>query len=175
MSKQKALFLDRDGIINVDYGYVYKIENFEFNQDIFKLLQLFQNRNYTLFIVTNQSGIGRDYYKLEDFTNLTQWMLKEFKKKNIEIAKVEFCQHSPESNCSCRKPKTGMVDRILSEYDIDLENSWMIGDKQSDIELAHNAKIAHTIAIGDRVIEGYNYHFETISKCYAFFISSSFL
>jgi D-glycero-D-manno-heptose 1,7-bisphosphate phosphatase len=100
-------------------------------------------------------------------------MLNRLKKENIEIVKVEFCQHSPESRCSCRKPKTGMVDRIIMEYNIDLENSWMIGDKQSDIDLAHNAKIGHTIAIGDRVIEHSDYHFETISECYDFF--SSFL
>ena len=174
-SKQKALFLDRDGIINVDYGYVYQIQNFEFSQDIFKLLHLFQKQNYILFIVTNQSGIGRNYYKLEDFNKLTKWMLDELKKHSINITKVEFCHHSPESKCNCRKPKTGMINRILSEYDIDLKNSWMIGDKQSDIDLAHNAKIGHTIAIGDRVIENRDYHFKTISKCYAFFTSSNFL
>jgi D-glycero-D-manno-heptose 1,7-bisphosphate phosphatase len=173
MSKQKALFLDRDGIINVDYGYVYKIKDFEFTQDIFELLQLFIQQHYKLFIVTNQSGIGRGYYTQKDFEILTGWMLKEFKKRNITIEEVQFCPHSPASDCHCRKPSTGMIDKILEHHRIDLEASWMIGDKQSDIDLAHNAKIKHTIAIGDRVIEHSDYHFETISECYDFF--SSFL
>ena len=168
MSRQKALFLDRDGIINVDYGYVSQIQDFEFTSDIFKLLHLFKNQNYIFFIVTNQSGIGRGYYTLEDFGKLTTWMLERFKEQNIEIKSVKFCHHSPEKLCHCRKPKTGMIEQILEIYDIDLESSWLIGDKQSDIDLAHNAKISKTIAIGDRVIEHSNYHFKTISECYTF-------
>ena len=165
----KALFLDRDGVINVDYGYVNKIKNFIFNDNIFNLLQLFIQNNYKIFIVTNQSGIGREYYSLDDFKKLTVWMLEELKKENIKIEEVKFCPHAPELNCNCRKPSTGMIDEILKDYNIDLEASWMIGDKQSDIDLAHNSKIAHSIAIGDRVIEKSDYHFETISECYAFF------
>jgi len=172
MSKQKALFLDRDGIINVDYGYVYKIENFEFTQDIFKLLHLFKNQNYIFFVVTNQSGIGRGYYTQKDFDKLTTWMIERFKEQDIDIASIKYCPHSPEKLCNCRKPQTGMIEQILENYEIDLKNSWMIGDKQSDIDLAHNAKINHTIAIGDRVIERSDYHFETISGCYAFFIKN---
>jgi D-glycero-D-manno-heptose 1,7-bisphosphate phosphatase len=168
-NKQKAIFLDRDGVINVDHGYVYQIKKFEFTKDIFNLLHLFEKQDYIFFIVTNQSGIGRDYYKIEDFRTLTKWMIKELKKENIEIEEVEFCQHSPESRCSCRKPQTGMIDRILEKYDVDLKNSWMIGDKQSDIDLAHNAGVTHTIAIGEREIKNSNYHFKTISACYLFF------
>ncbi len=169
----KALFLDRDGIINVDHGYVHQIQNFTFNDKIFDLLHLFINHNYKLFIVTNQSGIGRDYYSLDEFKILTQWMLKKFEEENIKIETVKFCPHSPESHCHCRKPATGMIEEILKEYDIDLNNSWMIGDKQSDIDLAHNAKITHTIAIGERVIENVNHHFKTISQCYDFFKADS--
>ena len=165
---QKALFLDRDGIINVDHGYVSKIEAFEFNQGIFLLLKLFIEHNYKLFIVTNQSGIGRDYYSEEDFLALTSWMLEEFKKRDIEIVSVEYCPHAPEERCSCRKPETGMVDEILKTYDISLEKSWLIGDKQSDINLAHNANIAYTIAIGERQIEKSTYAFKTILECKEF-------
>ena len=165
---QKALFLDRDGIINVDHGYVSKIEDFEFNQGIFSLLKLFINHNYKLFIVTNQSGIGRDYYSEEDFFKLTSWMLEEFQQREIEIVSVHYCPHAPEEKCSCRKPATGMIDKILSEHKIALEKSWLIGDKQSDIDLAHNATVANTIAIGERKIENATYTFKTILECKEF-------
>ena len=164
----KALFLDRDGIINTDHGYVYKIEDFEFTEDIFELLNLFIQEGYKLFIVTNQSGIGRGYYTQEDFFNLTEWMVSEFKKRDIEIVSVHHCPHAPEENCTCRKPKTGMIDEILSQNEIDLENSWMIGDKQSDINLAKNSKIKQTIAIGERKIESATYSFKTILECKLF-------
>lgn len=160
--KSKALFLDRDGVINIDYGYVYKIEDFEFTEGIFDLLKLFINYDYRLFIVTNQSGIGRGYYSDEDFLLLTKWMLNEFQKREIQIESVEYCNHAPEEKCHCRKPKIGMIENILSKYTVDLENSWLIGDKQSDIDLAHNMKIPHTIAIGERQIINASLSFSTI-------------
>jgi D-glycero-D-manno-heptose 1,7-bisphosphate phosphatase len=165
----KALFLDRDGIINVDHGYVNKIEDFTFNDKIFELMHLFIQNRFKLFIVTNQSGIGRGYYSLDDFKKLTQWMLKELKQREIEIEAVKFCQHSPETKCGCRKPATGMIDEILEEYEIDLEASYMIGDKQSDIDLALNSKIGKSISIGDRDIRNSDYHFGTIEECFKFF------
>jgi len=168
MKKQKALFLDRDGIINIDYGYISKIENFHFTEGIFTLLHLFINQGYLLFIVTNQSGIGRGYYTQYDFDTLTQWMHDTFEKHNIPIQKVVYCPHSPADNCLCRKPNTGMIDDILKQYAIDLSSSWLIGDKQSDIDLAINSHIKHTIAIGTNEIKKCNYHFNTITECKTF-------
>lgn len=162
---KKALFLDRDGVINFDHGYVSKIEDFEFNDGIFELLQLFLKQDYQLFIVTNQSGIGRGYYTQNDFEVLTAWMIDEFKKHDIKIESVHHCSHAPEIKCYCRKPETGMIDEILAEHSIDLERSWMIGDKQSDIDLAHNANILHTIAIGEREIKNATLSFKTILEC----------
>ena len=165
----KALFLDRDGVINIDHGYVYKIEKFEFTEGIFDLLRLFLAKDYLLFIVTNQSGIGRNYYSEEDFQKLTAWMLEEFKKENINIVSVHHCNHAPEENCACRKPQTGMVDEILFQNLIDLEHSWLIGDKQSDIDLARNSKIKNTIAIGERDINYSTLSFKTILECKEYF------
>jgi len=165
---QKALFLDRDGIINVDHGYVYEKEKFEFNEGIFSLLKLFINHNYKLYIVTNQSGIGRDYYSEKDFLALTTWMLEAFKKEKISIEEVKYCPHAPEENCLCRKPQIGMVKQILQKHQIDLNNSWLIGDKQSDIDLAINSKIQQTIAIGERKIKNATYRFKTIVECKLF-------
>jgi D-glycero-D-manno-heptose 1,7-bisphosphate phosphatase len=169
LSSSKALFLDRDGIINIDYGYVAKIEKFEFSEGIFNLLKLFIKQEYKLFIVTNQSGIGRGYYTQENFDRLTLWMLDAFKEENIYIESVNHCPHAPEENCHCRKPNIGMVEAILSEYELDLKNSWMIGDKQSDIDLAHNATINHTISIGNRKIDNSELSFSSILECYHYF------
>jgi len=95
-------------------------------------------------------------------------MLSELKKEDICIEAVHHCHHAPEEKCFCRKPAIGMIDAILFEHNIDLESSWMIGDKQSDIDLAHNAHIGHTIAIGSMPIENTEYHFDTIAACKAF-------
>lgn len=144
---QKAVFLDRDGVINIEKNYLYKIEDFEFINGVFESLSYLQKKGYKLFIITNQSGIARGYYSLEDFEKLTLWMQEEFAKKGIEISQVELCPHGPNDNCSCRKPKTGMIDKILKNYELDLSNSWLIGDKSSDIKCANEAKIANTIQV----------------------------
>lgn len=144
---QKAIFLDRDGVINKEKEYLYKIEEFEFIDGVFETLKLLQSNNYLLFIITNQSGIARDYYTKEDFDILNSWMLKEFEKNKIKISQVEFCPHIDKDNCNCRKPKTGMIDNILKNFEIDLKNSWLIGDKDSDIKCARKSNIKNTIQV----------------------------
>jgi len=146
---KKAIFLDRDGIINVDYSYVHKQEDFEFCEGVFETLQHFISLDYILFIVTNQSGIGRGYYTSDDFNELTSWMLCQFELKNINITKVYHCPHAPEIHCKCRKPATGMFEMAQSEYEIDMKKSWMIGDKPSDIQAALNAKISQSIFVNN--------------------------
>jgi len=143
----KAIFLDRDGVINIEKNYLYKIEDFEFMPGTFGSLKQLQDDGFKLFVITNQSGIGRGYYTLEDFNRLTTWMLNEFENNSIHISQVELCPHAPDEDCTCRKPLTGMIDNILKNYDIDLENSWLIGDKSSDIKCAINANIKNTIQV----------------------------
>jgi len=166
----KALFLDRDGIINDDRkGYTYKIEDFIFIENIFEFVSLFVSYGYKIFVITNQSGIGRGYYSQEDFQILTKYMTKQFQKHNIKIEKVYFCPHSPKENCLCRKPLRAMIDQALKEYPIDLNKSWLIGDKQSDIDLAINASIASSIAINTKIIKNASYSFATITQALAYF------
>jgi len=143
---QKALFLDRDGVINVEKDYLYKIEDFEFIDGIFDLVSYYYDLGYKIFVVTNQSGIARKLYTKSDFNRLTKWMILEFSKKNIKIEKVYFCPHHPDisGECSCRKPKPSMILEAASAYDIDLEHSVMIGDKERDIEAGLNAGINET-------------------------------
>jgi len=163
--KTKALFLDRDGIINVDHGYVYKIEDFEFTEGIFDLVKLFSDAGYLIFVVTNQSGIGRGYYSEEDYSTLTKWMIEKFNNKRITIEAVYHCPHAPEEKCHCRKPETGMIEEALKDYNIDLKHSWMIGDKQSDVDLSLNAGIGNSIYIGNDNIENVTYSFGSIVRC----------
>ncbi|MEM4259829.1 MAG: HAD family hydrolase [Candidatus Woesearchaeota archaeon] len=134
---KKAIFLDRDGVINKDYGYVNKIKDFELYPNVIKALKLLQKK-YSLFIVTNQSGIGRGYYTLKDFKNLNNHMLTLFKKNGINIIEVYYCIHSPEEKCKCRKPSTHFIKQAKDKYSLDIKNSYVIGDKPEDIEMGHN-------------------------------------
>ena len=156
----KAVFLDRDGVINLDKAYVSKIEDFEFCKGIFEALKHFQNLGYLLIIVTNQSGIGRGYYSEEDFQKLTAWMQKEFLHVKIKIDAIYHCPHAPEANCGCRKPKSGMFLKAIEDFDIDVCSSWMIGDKPSDIEAANGAGITKTILLGKTSV---NFILDTIN------------
>ncbi|MCB4742663.1 MAG: D-glycero-beta-D-manno-heptose 1,7-bisphosphate 7-phosphatase [Sulfurovum sp.] len=173
--KHKALFLDRDGIINIDYGYVHSIDSFKFIDGIFELTKYFSNAGYLIFVITNQSGICRGYYTEDDFLTVTAWMVKQFSKYGIAINGVYHCPHTPDTNCHCRKPNTGMVEQACLAYNIDLGNSWVIGDKQSDIDLAQNAKIGYTIAIGEGNFLNTKYHFASLADLLVYIKSNSSL
>jgi D-glycero-D-manno-heptose 1,7-bisphosphate phosphatase len=144
---EKVVFLDRDGVINVEKDYLYKIEEFEFIEGVFESLTYLQKLGYKLIIITNQSGIGRGYYNKKQYETLTLWMKEQFKKNNIDIAEVFCCPHSPEDNCNCRKPKIGMIEQTTKLFDIDYVNSWIVGDKSSDIQTGLNANITNTIQV----------------------------
>lgn len=149
MEKIKALFLDRDGVINYDPGYVYRIEDFEFMPGIFEALAGFMALGYEIFVVTNQSGIGRGYYSEDDFAKLSKYMIDEFKSYGVEIKKIYHCPHAPSDDCNCRKPKPGMILQALDEFNISLKDSLMIGDKPSDLESARRAGVESGYLIGD--------------------------
>ncbi len=146
MSK-KALFLDRDGVINLDKGYVHRIEDFEFISGIFRVCQSLQTLGFLIFIVTNQSGIERNFFSKKDYFKVTNWMLAKFKENNINITKVYFCPSHPCTNCPRRKPNPGMILEAKVEFDLDLTQSILIGDKSSDILAAERAGIKHSILI----------------------------
>ena len=145
----KVVFLDRDGVINVEKNYLYKIKDFEFIDGVFDTLKYLQNLNYKLIIITNQSGIGRGYYTQQQYDKLTTWMIEQFKLKDIKISSVFCCPHKPTDNCNCRKPNIGMIEQSsqLLNLEIDFKNSWLIGDKDSDIQTAYNADIPNTIQV----------------------------
>ena len=138
---QKALFLDRDGVINIEKNYLHKINDFEFIEGIFDLCNCFQNLGYQIFVVTNQSGIARGYYTEQDFEKLSVWMKTKFQEKDINITDIFHCPHHPDisGKCECRKPNPGMLLKAAKIYNIDLKNSIIIGDKERDIEAGLNA------------------------------------
>lgn len=154
MPLSKALFLDRDGIVNVDHGYVYQPDQFDFVTGIFELCQRFQAAEYAIVIVTNQSGIGRGLYSEAEFDHLTEWMKSEFDKHAVLISGVYYCPHHPTKaqadflrDCQCRKPKPGMLFQAARELALDLEKSVMIGDRLSDMVAAEKAGIPRRILI----------------------------
>jgi D-glycero-D-manno-heptose 1,7-bisphosphate phosphatase len=147
INNQKTIFLDRDGVINKEVGYLYKIEDFAFIQGVFKACKYFQDLGYKLIIITNQSGIARGYYSEEDFHTMTKWMIEQFNAQNIDILDVFFCPHGPDSTCQCRKPRPGMLLEAQDKYNIDIKNSWMIGDKEADVGAANAAGIDNTILV----------------------------
>ncbi|WP_310733492.1 D-glycero-beta-D-manno-heptose 1,7-bisphosphate 7-phosphatase [Colwellia sp. BRX10-3] len=153
----KALFLDRDGIINVDHGYVHKIEDFEFVDGIFDLCRLATDKGYKIFVITNQAGIARGYYDKTTFEALSQWMVNVFADQGITIAKVYYCPHHPTKgvnnfvmSCVCRKPEPGMIMQAQQEFSIALAESIFIGDKISDMQAASNAGIECRILVNSR-------------------------
>lgn len=146
-NKQKAVFIDRDGVINKEVGYLHKIADFEFIDGVFDACKQFQTLGYQLVVVTNQSGIARGYYSEEDFHTVTKWMIEQFNAQDINILDVFFCPHGPESNCECRKPRPGMLLEAQDKYNIDIKNSWMIGDKEADVKAANAAGISDTILV----------------------------
>jgi D-glycero-D-manno-heptose 1,7-bisphosphate phosphatase len=143
----KTIFLDRDGVINKERSYLYKITDFEFIDGIFDACLNFISLGYKIIIVTNQSGISRGFYSENDFKILNKWMLDQFQKKEISILDIFYCPHGPESNCDCRKPKPGMFLKAKNKYNINLEKSWMIGDTEADIKAASSCGIKNTILV----------------------------
>lgn len=151
---KKALFLDRDGVINEEKNYVHRIEDFVVIEGIVDVLKHFQGKGYLITIITNQAGIGRGYYTEQDFQILNDWMLNLFLEKGVKITKVYFCPHHPEhgigmykQNSFFRKPNPGMILQAQRELQIDMEQSILVGDKESDIQAGISAGIKHNVLL----------------------------
>ncbi len=155
-SDKKALFLDRDGTINLDRGYVFKPEDFKFQPGIFELVNQYAADNYLIFVVTNQSGISRGMYSEAEYNALTEYMIEQFAEKGIRIEKVYHCPHLPEKDgpCSCRKPNPGMIVEALKEYGINPKLSVLIGDSERDLLAGKNAGIGKNLYIQNLLPEG---------------------
>ncbi|MGH1486212.1 MAG: D-glycero-beta-D-manno-heptose 1,7-bisphosphate 7-phosphatase [Cellvibrionaceae bacterium] len=144
----KVAFLDRDGVINKDSGYLYKISDFEFTDGCIDGLKRLQKKGYALIVVTNQSGIGRGYYTEDDYQTLTRWYCDELLARGVIVTDVFHCPHSPDVPCDCRKPKPGLFVQAHKKYpEIDFSDSLMIGDKLSDLEAAQAAGVSTLVLV----------------------------
>jgi D-glycero-D-manno-heptose 1,7-bisphosphate phosphatase len=135
-SKKRALFLDRDGVINKDVEFLHRVEDLEYMPGIFKLCEEFQKRGFLIFVITNQSGIARGYFTEEDFQVLTMKIHADFQSRGIKITKTYHCPHLPEitGECECRKPKPGMILKAQREFGLDLGRSILVGDRPRDVQ-----------------------------------------
>ena len=129
---QKAVFLDRDGTINKDFGYVYKPEDFCFLDGVIEGLRLLQEAGFLLIVITNQSGIARGYYTEEEYLKLEQYVDETLRKEGVHLTQTYHCPHLDE-DCNCRKPKTGLFYQAAKDWDIDFSESYAIGDKERDL------------------------------------------
>ena len=149
-----AIFLDRDGVINVDTGYVYLVDDFKFIDGVIDALLKLKQKGYLLVIVTNQSGIARGLFTEEQFMSLTEWMDWSLADRGVDLDGIYFCPHHPSEgsdqyrkSCTCRKPGPDMILDAVKHLDIDLARSYMVGDKPSDMKAAINAGVAHKILV----------------------------
>lgn len=154
---KNAIFLDRDGVINIDYGYVHKVQNFDFMDNIFDLVSEAKKNGFLVIVITNQAGIGRGIYTQHDFQKLTDWMCDRFEKEGCSIDKVYFSPYHPKyglgeykKNHYSRKPNPGMIIQAIEEFKINPKNSILIGDKVSDIIAGNLAGVGTNILLNYR-------------------------
>lgn len=155
MTGRPAAFLDRDGVINLDRGYVYRAEDFEFVRGVFEGAHTLQSLGFVLVIATNQSGIGRGLYSEADLMVVNGWLQGQFEQHAIRISGFYHCPHHPTDavgqhrrECDCRKPAPGMLLRAAAELQLDLARSAMFGDRESDLQAAAAAGVPLRFLLG---------------------------
>lgn len=149
----KAIFLDRDGTLNIDHGYVHEIDQFQFIDGSIDTLKKLKEMGYLLVLVTNQSGIARGYFTEQQFLQLTEWMDWSLADRGVDLDGIYYCPHHPEGigefkeNCDCRKPKPGMLLQAIKELNIDPTCSVMVGDKVDDIKAGISAGVKINVLV----------------------------
>lgn len=155
----KAVFFDRDGVLNKDIGYLSKIDDFLWIDGAIEVIKKYNDKKYYVFVITNQSGVARGYYTIDDVENLHRWMNEDLKKYNAHIDEFFYCPHYKNGiinkysyECKCRKPKPKMINDACKKYNIDKRESFLVGDRDSDIECANNAGIKGLKFLGDNLL-----------------------
>lgn len=140
ISKEKIIFIDRDGVINKDpggwtkYSYVTDPRDFYFLPDVLSAIKMLTEYKYKIIVISNQAGVGKGHFTKADLDRVNDYMLKEIEMYGGKISGVYYCIHRKEENCDCRKPKTGLLRMALSDINADVENTYIIGDTERDIE-----------------------------------------
>lgn len=150
----RALFLDRDGVININHGYVHTPERTDWVPGIFDLARAARGAGYVLVVVTNQAGIARGYYTRAEFETYTRWMHARFEREGAPLLATYYCPHHPEAgigelkvDCGCRKPAPGMLLRAIAEYRLDPSASVLVGDSGSDLQAAAAAGVGRAFLL----------------------------
>ena len=145
MSGRKTVFLDRDGTINVEKNYLYRPEEFEFIPKVPEAIARLNNAGYQVIVVSNQAGVARGYYSEDDVIKLHQYVNEQLSKYKAHIDGFYYCPHHPDAGigkykmkCHCRKPETGLFEKACEDFDVNIEDSWMIGDNIGDIKAGNN-------------------------------------
>lgn len=147
MAGHEAVFLDRDGVINRDSGYVGRIDQFELLPGAVAGLSILQRAGFTLVVITNQSGIGRGLYTADDYEVLNRHFLETLEAAGIRIAGVLHCPHLPADDCACRKPRPGLLLEAAQRWALDLAASYMVGDRDSDVQAGRAAGVRACVLI----------------------------
>ncbi|MDD4320388.1 MAG: D-glycero-beta-D-manno-heptose 1,7-bisphosphate 7-phosphatase [Acidaminococcaceae bacterium] len=158
--KHKAVFLDRDGVLNVDNGYLFKIADIQWIAGAKEAVGYLTKLGYKIFVVTNQSGIARGYYDHKDVHLLHDYMNSEFAKVGGKVNKFYYCPHHPTKGtipeytctCNCRKPNPGMLLQAIEEYDVDCAQSFLVGDKETDLAAANAAGVTGYLFTGGNLL-----------------------
>ena len=157
---KRAVFLDRDGVLNSDNGYVSKVDDFEFIDGVIEACKALKEKGYLLVVITNQSGIARGYFSEEQFHTLTEWMDWSLADRGVDLDGIYYCPHHAEKGigefkieCDCRKPKPGMLLSAIEELNIDITHSLLVGDKVSDLQagLAAGIKTNYLVRTGKEI------------------------
>ena len=149
--RKKAVFVDRDGTLNYDNGYTHKISDLKIYEDMIPLLKSYYDNGYMIIVITNQSGINRGYYSVEEMKQFNNKLAEVFIKHGIKIEDFFYCPHTPEEACNCRKPETGLIEMAVKKYNIDIKSSIIIGDSEST-----DGKLASRLGIKFIKVHGYN-------------------
>lgn len=156
MALRRALLLDKDGVINVDHGYVCTPERTDFVEGIFDLCRSATTHGRLVVVVTNQAGIARGHYTEREFLDYMDWVRSEFRKHDAQIDAVYYCPHHPvhglgryHVDCDCRKPKPGMIIAARCDLDLDLQDSIIVGDKLSDMQAGAAAGVGRCFRVTD--------------------------
>ena len=142
--KRKAVFVDRDGTLIEEVNFLSRTEDLRFFSFTDEAVRLLKENDFLVIVVTNQSGIGRGFFTEAAMREIHQAI------QNRLTGKIEafyFCPHLPGAACECRKPRTAMIERAAADFEIDLENSWLVGDKAIDVETGQNAKLKTALVL----------------------------